>query len=97
LPAVRKYVSQFIWKGEGRPPDVTKQMSAAAMLEAWARVRKPAPQSLEFRKACAAYWAACGGKPLSDVGHWRWPIQQALKMDRGFFAAIITAIVNKTP
>jgi len=102
LPGIKRDLEQALRKKDGRPLDIPKQFCAAVVLEASTLAHGSAqPHSLKFKEACAAYWAACGGEPFNDVESWRWPIQNALKMDRewirSIMTAIVTAVVGNTP
>lgn len=95
LPPIRKDFERALPKRTGRPLDVKKLICAGVMLEAWQlHWGSVEPHSLDFREACAAYWKACGGKPLADPTHWRHPIEKAKGTDWGLHRAVMVAVKN---
>jgi hypothetical protein len=95
LLPIRKDFERALPKGTGRPQDAKKLICAGVMLEAWRLCRGSVePHSSEFREACAAYWKACGGKPLADPTYWRHPIEKAKATDWGLHRAVMVAVKN---
>jgi hypothetical protein len=95
LLPIRKDFERALRKGTGRPQDIRKLICAGVMMEAWRLCRgRVEPHSLEFREACAAYWKACGGKPMGDPIYWRHPIEKAIAADWGWLRGVMVAVKN---
>jgi len=63
---------------DGRPPDMTREICAGVVIEAWKLVHgKAQPRSLKLQEACEEYWKAWGGNE-SDPENWRRVIARAL-------------------
>jgi hypothetical protein len=86
LPELKKNLQRLNTKqGPGRKPDISREVCAAVVVEAWRRIHgEVKPRSQELYEACRMYWDACDGKPIgeiNDIENWRWSVKHALAQD----------------
>jgi hypothetical protein len=62
----------------GAPPDTRRTECARIVVLLWGKVHGEVnPRSEKLYRACHAYWQACGGKDIGDVGNWRHYVEKA--------------------
>jgi hypothetical protein len=93
LPRLKSDLDKLGRKSPGRKPDISREVCAAVVIEAFRSVRgEVKPRSDELYEACRMYWDACGGKPIgaiNDIENWRWPVEHALAQDYSWLRDII--------